>query len=186
MRLAAELTRRQQEGVEMAFTERRKANGSTTWTGEERRTRGAHPVGTRIGAAAGGIAAGAAAGAVAGPAGAVAGAAVGAVVGGLAGKGVAEMIDPTAEEAYWSQNYTREPYYERGYTYADYHPGYRTGWEARARYAGRNYEDIEHELESHYNRNRGDSRLGWEKNRHAARAAWERFDAGTDPFERSQ
>jgi len=27
--------------------------------------------------------------------------AVGAVVGGLAGKGVAEMIDPTAEEAYW-------------------------------------------------------------------------------------
>ena len=182
----------------MAFTERRKGNGSTTWSGAERRLAknanrdpisgapGAHPVGTGIGAAAGGMAAGAAAGAVAGPAGAVAGAAVGAVVGGLAGKGVAEMIDPTAEEAYWSQNYTREPYYERGYTYADYHPGYRTGWEARARYAGRSYEDIEHELEAHYNRNRGGSRLGWEKNRHAARAAWERFDAGAQPFERSQ
>lgn len=26
---------------------------------------------------------------------------VGAVLGGLAGKGVAEVIDPTAEEAYW-------------------------------------------------------------------------------------
>ena len=54
----------------MAFTERRKANGSTTWTGEERRTRGAHPVGTGIGAPAGGQAPGAAAGSVAGPPGA--------------------------------------------------------------------------------------------------------------------
>jgi len=107
-------------------------------------------------------------------------------VGGLAGKGGAEMIDPAAEEAYWAQNYTREPYYERGYNYADYHPGYRTGWEARARYAGRPYDEIEHELEAEYNRNRGRSRLGWEKNRHAARAAWERFDAPAEPFERSQ
>src|SRR5688500_20331310 len=81
---------------------------------------GAHPVGTGLGAAAGGMAAGAAAGSVAGPAGTLAGAAVGAVVGGLAGKGVAEMIDPTAEEADWSQNYTREPDCERGYTLQDY------------------------------------------------------------------
>jgi hypothetical protein len=144
----------------MAFTERRKSNGSTSWTGAERRmARDANRDPVRRAPAA---------------------------VGGLAGKGVAEMIDPTAEEAYWSQNYTREPYYERGYTYADYHPGYRTGWEARARHVGRSYEDVEHELEAYYNRNRGSSRLGWEKNRHAARAAWERFDAGAEPFERSQ
>lgn len=180
----------------MAFTERRKADPNTPWTGTERRkgdanrdpitgAPGAHPVGTGIGAAAGGMAAGAAAGAVAGPAGAVAGAAIGAVVGGLAGKGVAEMIDPTAEEAYWAENYQREPYYERGYTYADYHPGYRTGWEARARYAGRNFEDVERDLEVDYNRNRGKSRLGWEKNRHAARAAWQRFDPDTEPLQGS-
>ena len=61
---------------------------------------GAHPVGTGVGAVAGGAAAGAAIGAIAGPVGAVVGVAVGAVVGGLAGKGVAEMADPTAEEAY--------------------------------------------------------------------------------------
>jgi hypothetical protein len=61
---------------------------------------GAHPVGTGVGAMAGGAAAGAAIGAIAGPVGAVVGVAVGAVVGGLAGKGVAEMADPTAEEAY--------------------------------------------------------------------------------------
>jgi hypothetical protein len=173
----------------MAFVERRKSDPKQPWTGPERRIKGeanrdpitgapgAHPVGTGFGAAAGGVAGAAIAGPV--------GAAVGAVVGGLAGKGIAERIDPTAEEAYWRTQYTREPYYERGYTYADYHPGYRTGWEARARYAGRSFEDIERELEGEYSRRRGASRLGWDKNRHAARAAWERFDPDTEPLEGS-
>jgi len=146
---------------------------------------GAHPVGTGLGAVAGGIAAGAAAGTVVGPVGTAIGAAVGAVVGGLAGKGVAEMIDPTAEEAYWAQNYERQPYYERGYTYADYHPGYRTGWEGRARYEGRTFDDVERELQADYERNRGKSRLEWEKNRHAARAAWQRFDPDEEPLQGS-
>lgn len=84
--------------------------------------------------------------------------------------------DPTAEEAYWRENYAREPYFERGYMFDDYHPGYRIGWEARARYEARTFDEVERELEVEYNRNRGTSRLGWDKNRHAARAAWERFD----------
>lgn len=146
---------------------------------------GAHPVGTGLGAAAGGMAAGAAAGAVAGPAGALAGAAIGAVVGGLAGKGIAEKIDPTAEEAYWRTQYAREPYYERGYSFDDYHPGYRTGWEGRSRYAGRTYDEVERDLQRDYQRNRGSSQLDWSKNRHAVRAAWDRFDR-TDDFENSQ
>ena len=74
---------------------------------------GAHPVGTAAGAVAGGIAAGAAVGTVAGPVGTAIGAAVGAVVGGLAGKGIAEQIDPTAEDAYWRDNYSSRPYVER-------------------------------------------------------------------------
>src|SRR5438045_3041599 len=65
---------------------------------------GAHPVGTGVGAT-GGALAGAAAGAVAGPIGAAVGLVAGAVVGGLAGKGVAEKIDPTVEDAYWKDNY---------------------------------------------------------------------------------
>ena len=176
--------------------ERRTAHPEQRWTEKERRkdenrdpisgAPGAHPVGTGLGAAAGGMAAGAAAGTVAGPVGTVAGAAVGAVVGGLAGKGVAEMIDPTAEEAYWAQNYEREPYYERGYTFADYHPGYRTGWEGRARHEGRTFDEVERELQADYTRNRGQSRLEWEKNRHAARAAWTRFDRDADLIEGSQ
>src|SRR6188508_1869721 len=65
---------------------------------------GSHPVGTGVGAAGGG-AAGAAIGSVGGPVGTAVGAVIGAVAGGLAGKGVAEAIDPTAENAYWEKNY---------------------------------------------------------------------------------
>jgi hypothetical protein len=120
---------------------------------------GAHPVGT-----------------VAGPIGTAAGAAVGAIVGGLAGKGIAEHIDPTVEEAYWAENYSREPYYEKGYTFQDYHPGYRTGWEARTRYPGKTFDEIDRDLAADYEKNRGQSKLDWERNRLAARAAWNRFE----------
>src|SRR4051812_41815570 len=67
--------------------------------------RGAHPVGTGLGAAAGGAATGAAIGSVAGPVGTVAGIAAGAVIGGLVGKGVAEHVNPTEEHEYWRDNY---------------------------------------------------------------------------------
>src|SRR6187397_403270 len=82
-------------------------------------TPGAHPVGTGVGAA-GGAAAGAAIGAVGGPVGAAVGLVAGAVAGGLAGKGVAEKIDPTVEDAYWRENYSKRPYVETGATYDAY------------------------------------------------------------------
>ena len=96
-----------------------------------------------------------------------------------------ESVNPAAEEAHWRQNYLREPYYERGYTFDDYLPAYRTGWEGRQRYAGRTYEQCERDLQRDYQRNRGNSQLEWAKNRHAVRAAWDRFDT-TDPFEHMQ
>ena len=139
-------------------------------------TPGAHPVGTGLGAAAGGMAAGAAVGTVAGPLGTAAGAAIGAIVGGLAGKGIAEKIDPTVEEAHWAGRYESEPYYDKRYSFQDYQPGYRTGWEGRARHEGRSFDEVERDLQADYQRNRGKSRLEWENNRHAARAAWNRFD----------
>ena len=97
----------------------------------------------------------------------------------------AERVNPVVEETYWRENYLRETYYERGYTFEDYLPAYRTGWEGRLRYAGRTYEQCERELQRDYQRNRGTSQLEWAKNRHAVRAGWERFEH-TDPFERSQ
>ena len=105
--------------------------------------------------------------------------------GSASGRGIADMLDPAGEEAYWRENYMTQPYYEAGFTYADYHPGYRTGGAGRARYEGRSFDEAERELRAAYERNCRGSRLGWDRNRHAARAAWDRFDA-SDPFERSR
>ena len=134
----------------------------------------AHPLGTGAGAAAGGVA-GAVVGIAAGPVGAVVGAAVGAVVGGLAGKGLAEAVNPTVEEAYWKAAYVREPYYTAGETYDFYAPAYRTGWEGRARFDGRNFDDVETDLRADYERAITDHGP-WEEKRLAARAAWDRID----------
>jgi hypothetical protein len=138
---------------------------------------GAHPVGVGVGAAAGGVAAGAAVGTVAGPIGTAVGAAVGAVAGGLIGKGVAERIDPTVEDAYWRENYVSEPYYEPGRTYEDYEPAYRAGYEVRSRYGEpRTFDEVERDIEAEYNRRRAANGLGWDHARRPARAAWERVD----------
>lgn len=75
---------------------------------------GSHPVGTGVGAIVGGAAAGAATGTLAGPIGTVIGAAVGAIVGGLTGKGMAEAIDPTSEDAYGHSNSDGRTYLEQG------------------------------------------------------------------------
>jgi hypothetical protein len=142
---------------------------------------GAHPVGTGVGAAAGGAAGiagaaavGAAAGTVVGHVGTVAGAAIGAVAGGLAGKGVAEKVNPTAEDAYWREQHQREPYYEQGYSYDEYKGAYQTGYEGYGRWGGRgkSYEEVEPELRKEYERKYSGSKLNWEKARHATRAAY--------------
>lgn len=145
---------------------------------------GAHPVGTGLGAAAGGAAGvagaaatGAAMGTAVGPAGTIAGAAVGAVVGGLAGKGIAEKINPTEEDAYWREHHSSQPYYTEDYTFDDYAGAYRTGYEGWGRHgaSGRTFEDLEPEFRSEYERNWGNkSRVKWDQARNAARAAWER------------
>ena len=134
---------------------------------------GAHPVGTGLGAAMGGAAAGAAAGAFGGPVGALAGAVVGAVAGGLGGKAVAESVNPTAEEAYWRDNYQSEPYYEVGRTYDDYAPAYRLGLHGRTRYDGE-FDDVESRLASDWESGRESSTLPWPEARPASRAAWDR------------
>jgi hypothetical protein len=143
---------------------------------------GSHPVGTGIGAAAGGIAAGAAIGTVAGPVGTVVGAAVGAIAGGLAGKGIAEMIDPTVEEAFWRDTYTTRPYVTSGASFDDYGPAYRYGWETYPEYRGRAFDDVESDLERGWDPARGTSKLAWERAKYATRDSWDRL---SDTIERA-
>jgi hypothetical protein len=149
---------------------------------------GAHPVGVGVGAAGGGAAgaaAGAAIGAAAGaistgpaaPIGAVVGTVVGAIAGGLAGKGVAEAVNPTAEDAYWRENYKTRPYAQGDLSYDDdYRPAYQYGWESRKRYSGRKFDEVESDLGRDWDRAKGRSRLGWENAKQATRDAWHRVE----------
>lgn len=138
-------------------------------------TPGAHPVGTGIGAAGGG-AAGAAIGMVGGPVGAAVGAVVGAVAGGLGGKAVAESIDPTAEDAYWQQNYKTRPYANSQVEYKEYQPAYRYGWEHASKAQGKSFDDVRPTLQRDWDKSRSGSSLDWDRAEPAARDAWERVN----------
>jgi hypothetical protein len=137
---------------------------------------GAHPIGTGLGAAAGGAAAGAAAGAVGGPVGAAVGAIVGGVAGGLAGKGIAEQIDPTAEDAYWRDEYRNRDYYDDSTAYDDIQPAYRHGWESRSRYADRNWNEAEKDVRRDWETSQYNKSMNWEKVKRPARDAWDRIE----------
>jgi hypothetical protein len=135
---------------------------------------GAHPLGTSVGAV-GGMAAGAAVGSAAGPVGTLVGAAVGAAAGALAGGGIADMVDPDAEDAYWRDNYASRPYVSQSYSYDDYGPAYRYGVDSYARTGGqRAWDDSDDELATGWDSARGDSRLAWDDAKHASRDAWHR------------
>jgi len=136
---------------------------------------GAHPVGTGLGAVAGGAAAGALAGTMAGPVGTAVGAVAGAVAGGLAGNQIAKAIDPTAEEAYWRENYSSRPYVTSGATFDEYGPAYRYGVDAFGRYEGRSFDQAEPELMRDWDRSKGTSKLTWDNAKHAARDSWQRL-----------
>jgi uncharacterized protein (TIGR02271 family) len=140
---------------------------------------GSHPVGTGVGAAGAG-AAGAAIGSMAGPVGTVVGAVVGAVAGGYAGKGVAETIDPTAEDAYWRENYRTRPY-AKGSDYNEFAPAYRYGVETRQRYAGKNFDEVEPHLRSDWDRTHGKAGLAWDKAKMAVRDSWDRLASRVTP-----
>jgi hypothetical protein len=123
-------------------------------------TPGAHPVGTGVGAALGGAAAGAAAGTVAGP---------------LGGKGVAEALDPTVEDAYWRENYEDRPYVVEGTSYDDYGPAYRYGMESFGQYPGRSFDEVESDLSRDWQNRRSTSSLEWNSAKDATRDAWQRL-----------
>jgi hypothetical protein len=135
---------------------------------------GAHPVGTGVGAAIGGAAAGATVGTIAGPVGTAVGAAAGAIAGGLFGKGVAEGLDPTVEDAYWRENYHQRPYVEAGARYERYQPAYRYGWEARSRFGTQPWRDSEAQLRGEWEAHPDSLGLDWESARGPMQDAYDR------------
>lgn len=137
---------------------------------------GAHPIGVGTGAAGGGIAGAVIGGAVAGPIGAGVGAVVGAVSGGFAGKGAAEMINPTSEHEFWRKEFTSRPYFTAGTPYEQYGPAYQYGWEKFTSLKGKTFQDVEAQLARDWEKRRGQSQLSWNNAREAARDAWQRSE----------
>ena len=136
---------------------------------------GAHPIGVGLGAAAGGMAVGAAIGTVVGPLGTAIGALVGAVAGGMVGKGAAEMVAPTADDAYWRANYASRAYAaNRDGSWDDYEPAYRYGANHYNRNVGRGFDEVEAEMGANWETVRGSSTLAWDVARYASQDAWER------------
>ncbi|WP_035612384.1 hypothetical protein [Haloferula sp. BvORR071] len=135
---------------------------------------GSHPVGVGVGTA-GGATAGAAIGAVGGPVGAVVGAVVGGIAGAAAGKAGAEAVNPTEEASYWRENHARQEWADPEYSYDDYDPAYRAGYEGAAS-RGTTWEDAEPHLAREWDQTKGGSRLTWEKAKHAVRAGWHRVE----------
>ena len=100
---------------------------------------------------------------------------VGAVAGGLAGKGVAEAVNPTVEDAYWRDNYQTRPYVS-GEPYDVYQPAYRYGWESYENKTGRKFDEVESDLERGWEKTEHATKLGWDKAKHATRDAWHRVE----------
>lgn len=144
-----------------------------------------HPVGTGAGTAGGGLAGMAVGGALGGPIGAAVGVVVGGIAGAAAGHEIAERVNPEHYDAYWEKNHRNQPYYSSNYSWGDYGPAYRYGYQSYAQNRGADYDSLERDLETRWSSERGDSRLAWDDARPAVRDGWNYVDREMAATERS-
>lgn len=131
-----------------------------------------HSIGSATGAGAGALGGAAVGAAVGGPVGAVVGAVAGGIAGAKAGDSIAEAVNPTAYNEYWQKSYKTRPYYSSSFTWDDYSPAYRLGYDAYGTNRGSKYDTIESKLERDWDRTKGTSRLAWNDARQAVRDGW--------------
>ena len=139
---------------------------------------GAHPVATGVGAATVGTVGLAASAMVAGPVGVAAAVVGGAIIGGYAGKAAGELIDPTAEDAFWREQHPRQPYARPNHCHDDYYTAYRIGYVGYSLFRGdeRTFEEAEADLCAAYEAT--GAQLPWEQACAATHAAWDRVHRG--------
>jgi len=133
-------------------------------------------LGMTVGGVAGGIALGVAAASTAAVtvpvvAAVVAGAALGGALGGRAGEDIAREINPTAEEAYWEENYRTRSYVRQDAEFETYRPAYRYGVEAYRTNPGKSFDELEPSLRNDWG---ADTGLDWNEAREAAKDAFTR------------
>ena len=78
------------------------------------------------------------------------------------------------DDAHWRASYHTRPYAaaDRGYEY--YRPAYRYGAASAGRFTGREWDDVEPELERGWDAARGHAKTTWFEVKGAARDAWDR------------
>jgi hypothetical protein len=82
--------------------------------------------------------------------------------------------DWTTEESYWRDNYKGRPYVESGRDYDYYRPAYRFGYESAGRYEGRDWTDVEADLQREWDRYEHRGQSTWQQIKSAVRDAWDR------------
>jgi hypothetical protein len=97
---------------------------------------------------------------------------------GYAGKAAGELIDPTAEAAFWQEQHPRQPYAQPHAADDDFHTAYRVGYVGHSLFRGyeRTFEEAEDQLRAAYEQS--GASLPWERARVATRAAWDRVHRG--------
>jgi hypothetical protein len=82
--------------------------------------------------------------------------------------------DWTDEEQYWRSNWSSRPYVSADQGFDYYRPGYQYGYESATRYRGRDWNDVEGDLRSGWERFENRGQRTWENVKDAVRDAWNR------------
>ena len=83
-------------------------------------------------------------------------------------------VEPFPAASYWSEQFSREPYFLEGDSYDDYDAAYRVGHGARQHHPARDFASLEPVLQREWESRKGLSRLEWDRARQAVLRAWER------------
>ena len=77
------------------------------------------------------------------------------------------------EDLYWRENYASRPYAGKS-SYETFRPGYRYGYESAQRFRGRQWGDVEKDLERDWGTYAHRGTSTWQQIKDAARDAWDR------------
>jgi DNA ligase-1 len=89
--------------------------------------------------------------------------------------GRSSTLDWTTEDEYWRNNYSSRPYVGSERTYERWQPGYRYGFESAQRHQGKNWNDVESNLRSDWDRYEHRGPSTWEQMKDAVRDGWDRM-----------
>ena len=85
------------------------------------------------------------------------------------------------EDSWWRENYGGRPY-ATGRNYEEFRPAYQYGFESGSHHMGRNWNDVESDLRTGWDRHegRGGAESTWDKVKDAVRDAWNRVTGQSD------